>query len=87
MVMVWCSKKESPKQVRLPTEVIRQTPPQEIVEPWWQDTVPQEQEQPVSNQPQENPVEEFDPVVFEEENDEIQELVDMLEELIEEQEW
>lgn len=84
MIMVWCSKKESPNQIKLPTEVIRQNTDQnqDIPTPTQNPT-----EEISQNENTEwTPVEEFDPVKYEEENDEIEELVDLLDELIQEQE-
>lgn len=77
MIMVGCSKNQSPNQIKLPTEVVRQNAAQDdnVQAPSAQDTAQQQ-----------NPTQEFDPVVYEEENDEIFELVNVLEELIQEQE-
>lgn len=85
-MVVWCGKKDPPTVTQLPTQVIKQD-----VEPT-EDT----QEQESWSQPQKNTeqvdaswnqeVEVFDPKEFEDENDEIEQLVDILEELIQEQE-
>lgn len=73
----------------LPTEVIKQDPPVAEEIPTIQNEINQDDNDNQNTSPepeQQEPVEEFDPVVFEQENDWIQELVDILEELIEEQE-
>lgn len=84
-MLVWCGKKEAPAVTQLPTQVIKQN-----VEPTqdtqWDDSwsVPEEDNQQADASGSKEEV--FDPKVYEAENDEIEQLVNILEELIEEQE-
>lgn len=79
VLLAGCGKKDTPTVTQLPTQVIKQD-----VEPT-EDTQPQEDTEQVDvSWDQQTKV--FDPKEFEDENDEIEQLVDILEELIEEQE-